>query len=104
MEHDLGGHNALISKQFYYFGNKPQQLPSHLLGIVKQGQGHKSYANQLLLEPFVKWIEDLGFAVNQLHGQPQYWALNGYGDIQAGTIRSACAREDEVIEDHHGIC
>lgn len=38
---DLNGLNALISSHFYYFGDKAVEIPKELLGIIKQGQGHK---------------------------------------------------------------
>ena len=69
-KHDLSGEYALLSDHFYYFGNNPRPLPDHLLNIVKRGPGHRSYANDPYLEPFVEWIESLGIEPNVLVGNP----------------------------------
>jgi Nucleotide modification associated domain 2 len=53
---DLGGMFALLSNNFYYFGETPEQLPSNLLCIVKEGQGHKSNSNEPHFEKFINWI------------------------------------------------
>ena len=54
---DIGGRNVLLSDHFYYFGAIPVDLPTFLLQIVLQGQGHKSTSNEKYAEKFVKWIE-----------------------------------------------
>ena len=71
MEKDLRGMYALVSKQFYYFGNKPIKLPEKLLPIMHTTQGHKSDANQEYIEPFVNWIESLDVPLNKVIGEPQ---------------------------------
>jgi hypothetical protein len=48
---DLGGKNALVSRDFYYFGSRAIPLPNDLLPICHQTQSHKSDANA----PFVLW-------------------------------------------------
>ena len=68
---DLSGKNGLLSEHFYYFGDKPVQLPAYLAPIVHQTQGHKSRANEQHAVAFVEWIETLGFRANRLHGAPQ---------------------------------
>jgi hypothetical protein len=55
-QRDMGWKFALIGEHFYYFGDKPLQLPEHLLPIVKQGQGHKSSANNPYYHDFLQWI------------------------------------------------
>ncbi|MBE8992378.1 hypothetical protein [Nostoc sp. LEGE 12450] len=70
-ETDLGGINVLMSRHFYYFGDKPVHLPDPLTSIVHKNQGHKSTANQPYVIRFVTWINNLGYTPNQLHGQPQ---------------------------------
>lgn len=60
-----------MSKHFYYFGNRPKSLPSDLMPIVRQGQGHRSTANSPYFERFVQWIQNLGITKNTLMGKPQ---------------------------------
>ena len=67
---DLNGQFTLLSDHFYYFGNKPQQLPDHLLPIVHQGQGHKSVSNQPYLHDFVDWITTQIMAKNTVYSEP----------------------------------
>lgn len=68
---DLGGENALLSKHFYYFGDKPIALPSRLAAIIHQTQGHKSRSNQPYVKRFVAWIDELPLRPNRLYGEPQ---------------------------------
>lgn len=67
---DLGGQFALLSDNFYYFGNKPIQLPDHLLAIVRQGQGHKSTSNAPYFELFLDWISNFPELRNRVYGEP----------------------------------
>ena len=69
---DLGGKYALLSDHFFYFGDRPKQLPDHLLPIVKQGSGHRSRANDPFVEAFLNWLKSLGLEPNKLYGKPQY--------------------------------
>jgi hypothetical protein len=69
-ERDLGGQFALLSDNFYYFGSKPLQLPDHLLGIVKQGQGHKSTSNAPYFELFLNWISSFKQHKNKVNAEP----------------------------------
>ena len=70
-ERDLGGKYALLSDHFFYFGDKPLQLPNHLLPIVKQGSGHRSRANTPYLEDFLDWVISIKLKPNRLYGKPQ---------------------------------
>lgn len=65
---DLGGKNALLSTDFYYFGADPVELPEELLPIVKQGNGHRASANDAHEEKFVRWVRTLSPG---LQGEPQ---------------------------------
>jgi hypothetical protein len=95
---DLSGLHVLVSDHFYYFGDRPQPLPDELLGIVQQGQGHKSVSNTPYVDAFIAWIEGLKFKANALHGKPQ---LNLFeGEATAATCaedRRAEALEDERL-------
>jgi hypothetical protein len=70
-EKDLSGMYALASKQFYYFGNKPEKLPDDLRPIMHNGPGHTSDANQPYAELFVNWIESLDVVPNKASNEPQ---------------------------------
>lgn len=98
---DLGGKNALISDHFYYFGNNAIDLPAELSPIIKQGQGHKSNFNEPYKELFVTWIENLGYKVNSINGEPQvhitFSGIEKNGKLCAD-IRCKSAKEDEKLE------
>ncbi|MDO6470237.1 hypothetical protein [Maribacter sp. 1_MG-2023] len=70
-ERDLNGKNVLLSNHFYYFGDNAIDLPKRLWPIIKQGQAHKSDANELYKLDFVDWLEKTPYDPNQLHGKPQ---------------------------------
>lgn len=71
-ETDLGGRFALLSDNFYYFGDNPQPLPYELLGVIKRGRGHRSKSNAPYVVPFLDWLFGLGFKPNRLYGNPQW--------------------------------
>ena len=70
-ERDLSGKYALLSKQFYYFGNRPVILPDNLRPIMHTTHGYKSDVNQPYCELFVTWVENLDYRPNKLIGEPQ---------------------------------
>ncbi len=71
---DLSGGWVLLSNHFFYFGDRPVALPEALLGIVKQGQGHRSISNTPYVDDFVRWIHSLGYPPAALIGKPQWWS------------------------------
>ncbi|MBD1805245.1 hypothetical protein H6F98_07250 [Microcoleus sp. FACHB-SPT15] len=89
-EQDLGGVYVLMSRHFYYFGDKPIPLPTSLTPIIHAQQGHKSTANQPYVNEFVAWIENLGYVPNKVYGEPQLKKEF----ILAPDIGSHCARRD----------
>lgn len=74
---------------FFYFGSKPIPLPTDLLPIVRQGQGHKSTANAPFFETFVAWIETLKAYKNKVSASPL--GLNLYQDED---FKNKCSRLD----------
>lgn len=77
---DLSGGFVLLSNHFFYFGDRPVTLPDTLLGIVKQGQGHRSIANAPYVPDFIRWIHSLGYAPATLIGKPQWWSQLDFQD------------------------
>ncbi|MBN3582141.1 hypothetical protein JYB64_07060 [Algoriphagus aestuarii] len=99
-ETDLGGLNVLLSTHFYYFGNNPIQIPIHLIGIIKQGQGHKSDSNHHLRLGFLEWIENQGFQINHIFGSPQIrieFKQNPGDGSNSCLYRCNSGKEDEAI-------
>ena len=68
---DLSGKYALLSKHFWYFGDKAPLLPDDLREIVKQGPGHRSRVNDPFIERFLEWLYGLKLEPNRLYGKPQ---------------------------------
>lgn len=81
---DLSGGWVLLSDHFFYFGDRPVALPEALMGIVKQGQGHKSTFNAPSVEDFVRWIYSLGHPPGSIIGKPQQWRQS-YHQAPSGT-------------------
>jgi hypothetical protein len=74
---DLSGEYTLVSEHFFYFGNKPIDLPNDLIEIIKMGQGHKSNCISQFEEAFTKWIENTNYIANKLYGDPQIDIFKG---------------------------
>jgi hypothetical protein len=72
IETDLSGENVLLSRDFYYFGNKAISLPDDLLPICHQSQGHRSSSNSTYFRPFVRWIRSVVAKPGQLYGWPDF--------------------------------
>lgn len=66
---DQRGVNVLLSNDFYYFGEKAEPIPGHLLCLIKKNQGHLKIDDAGLLSQFEEWIRT--FEQNKLHGEPQ---------------------------------
>jgi hypothetical protein len=98
-ERDLSGEHALLSNHFFYFGNKPVELPNNLKAIIHTSQGHKSNANQPYVDEFVKWIN--GYEMNRLYGEPQ---LKSEFSIEREEIRSRCASRDLEEDESDELC
>jgi len=94
---DLSGFNVLISRDYYYFGSRALRLPSRLLPICHQTQGHRSKANGPYFALFVSWLRGLGVSRGLL-GWPDYlvrWGRlvscrNGCGKCRRLTVHSGC--------------
>lgn len=97
---DLGGKNAILSTQFYYFGAKPIPLPRNLYPIIHRTQGHKSHANTDHMEPFIQWIQGSGLESNRLYGDPQLKSQI----MEMADCRGACARRDHEDDDKDEVC
>ncbi len=89
-ERDLSGEYALLSKQFYYFGNKPVRLPDELRPIMPAAQGYKSDANDPYVDRFIRWIESVDFPPNKVIGEPQ--RKQEY--LQEKDLRAKCSARD----------
>lgn len=89
VERDLNALNALLSDHFYYFGSKPIPLPSSLLPIVRQRQGHRSTSNEPYAEEFDAWITTFKKQKNKVNASPL--GLNLYVDED---FKNKCSRAD----------
>jgi hypothetical protein len=96
MKTDLGGEYALLSTDFYYFGDKPNPLPNNLIGIVKQGQGYRSKSNDEYVDDFIDWIRKQKTGII---GEPQKKKeiLSKEYNLKCSQIDLKEAEEDEEI-------
>lgn len=92
---DLGGEFTLLSKHFYYFGDRPIALPGSLSPIVRQGQGHRVRLNEPYFDEFVDWITSLGHSLNCIAGKPAHQAFDDTGCSTVSSCRANCHAEDE---------
>lgn len=70
--HDLNGKNVLISKEFYYFGSQPLDLPEKLQQL-RVGRGHKCTDNKEIISAFLEFIKRQPVGIN---AQPSKWPEN----------------------------
>jgi hypothetical protein len=87
---DLGGIYALLSEDFYYFGNCPRLLPAHLQPIIHK-RGHKSNANDKYFDDFIKWIRIHRETHNTSSADPE---------LRSELTDSTCARSKCSKRDH----
>lgn len=69
IKRDLDGKSALLSKQFYYFGEEPRQLPQELKYIIRRGQKHLVFDDTVTISKFENWISK--FTKNKIYANPQ---------------------------------
>ncbi len=87
---DLSGFNALLSDNFYYFGEKAKLLPADLKQLIKRNQGHIKIKNADLIFKFEAWIKQ--FDKNIIYADPQ---MRSEFDRQAtDNIMSKCAKQE----------
>lgn len=67
---DLSGENALLSRNFYYFGTNAVKIPARFSVLIRQGQNHQSIKNEPVKEKFVLWLEKT-YTKNKLYGESQ---------------------------------
>ena len=70
--HDLGGKRVLISKNFYYFGQKALNLPE-TLEELKVGRAHKNKFSPDVVSAFLDFI---GRQTRGVNAPPSSWPLN----------------------------
>jgi hypothetical protein len=102
IKRDFRGANALLSTHYCYFGSQPIQIKESLLPIVKQGQGHKSKANDPYLGEFVEWIEE--FLKNKNEHQIQPYGFNVWEDEECSLSCSTRHIEEDDADERFGDC
>lgn len=83
-EHDISGENALIAKDFWYFGKQAPKIPTHLDLI---GNARTKYlTDEKVVKEFITWIHTFPKGVN---GAPLETKKDG---VQCGnsTVKSSC--------------
>jgi hypothetical protein len=100
---DLWGLNVLLSDHFYYFGEAAVPLPTLLLSLRKQEQGHRIIEKESLIEWFERWLQD--FALNTLAGEPQLkHVFDRPLPNKAVSGCSTCHMEEDAAEHEDVIC
>lgn len=71
IQKDINGENALISEDFYYFGDNAPVLPENLIDVRHSTQGEKIVRPGELADSFLDWLQT-NFEYG-LHGWPISW-------------------------------
>src|SRR5687768_14434591 len=66
---DLSGANALVAKEFYYFGRDAIPLPARFQSLLASTQGHKNTSDVRLIEAFWRWLSRSASARGRI-GEP----------------------------------
>jgi hypothetical protein len=102
-QRDLSGLNALLSNEYYYFGEEARPLPTNLRQIIKRNQGHRKIENVDLILEFEAWINQ--FEKNKIYADSQ---LRSQFDRQlTEELISNCAKQhfdDDEDETEETIC
>jgi hypothetical protein len=69
---DTSGKNALISKHFYYFGDKAPEIPADLINVCHITQGEKIVRPNELAIQFLNWLQNSH--TQGVNGLPISWA------------------------------
>lgn len=88
---DLGGQCALISKEFYYFGEEARLIPKELKELIKKSQGHLKIEKPVLVEKFIRWIKK--FKKNNIYANPQL-KYKFERTLAEGEFLIKCSRQD----------
>lgn len=54
---DTGGHNVLISENFYYFGDNAPEIPNDIITVCHTTQGQKLVWPDELADSFFSWLQ-----------------------------------------------
>lgn len=101
---DLSGKHALLSAQFYYFGDQAVPLPGDLRPIAQNRQGHRRALNGPYVEKFITWIER-NFEPCTLRGKPLLNLFLSKSKAACGWCASGRAEDDEQdVEDSGPGC
>jgi hypothetical protein len=75
-EHDLGGQWVLVGREFWYFGDQSPQLPTDLVHLIHQRQGHSVHKNRKYtdIDDLKQWLWHWERGV---HGKP----IDGQSDL-----------------------
>ena len=68
MAKDLGGRNVLVSRHFYYFGEKAVPVPEQLLRTIRPARYDRCKFSDEVVQAFVAWVT--GLAEPGRHGDP----------------------------------
>lgn len=73
LKRDIGGNYVIISKEFYYFGNKSPLIPNEYIDICCDGRDMKRKFTSLDLgQNFIFWLKS-NYTIG-IHGDPTNWS------------------------------
>ena len=89
-EMDLAGKNVLLSTYFYYFGNKPKELPKEFENIVNLDMDFIELTQELKIS-FLTWLENQNFEKNKIYSNPHIIGIISPSDRE--NQMSCCIRK-----------
>ncbi|MCK6533077.1 MAG: hypothetical protein L6Q84_08905 [Polyangiaceae bacterium] len=92
---DLGGKHALLSDDFFYFGDAAPEIPKSLRAIAQNQQGHRRKLNRPYVHRFESWIRSLGYQSGTVLGKP---SLDLFADERCRNWCAAGRAESDVAD------
>lgn len=72
LKRDVDGEFVLISRNFYYFGDKSVEIPKEYMAVCNEGRDYKSTSIPVAVaDDFIQWLQD-NFD-SGIHGDPINW-------------------------------
>jgi hypothetical protein len=84
-DRDIGGVNALVATEFFYFGRSAIPIPSRFADLLAQTQGHKNTYDRQKIGHFWEWISKVAPRAGRI-------------DLPSDFTEDGCRRQNSQIE------
>jgi hypothetical protein len=90
MTRDTSGKNALLGREFYYFGAAAPPMPGQLSALMHPSRGHRRFVDRDLVSALENWLRSC--FTPGIHGEP-FHRKQRHGGRQARVDFERVAKE-----------